>query len=76
MRAEILAVGVFDRILKTVSEGTRVVIDTHLFGTHEEEMLHRMSHARHVICIAEAANFDVDRSTGFVCFRVVNEECF
>ena len=33
-----------------------------------------MSHARHVLGIAEAANIDVDRGTGFVSVWVMNQQ--
>ncbi len=47
---------------------------SYLLSAHEEEMLDSVSHSWHVVGIAKAANIDIDRCTGLVCFRVMDEE--
>lgn len=43
---------------------------------HEKQMLDCMGHTRHIVCIAKAADIDIDRGTRFVCFWVVYEKSF
>ena len=35
-----------------------------------------MRHTRHVVCIAEASNVDIDGGASFVCFWVMDEKGF
>lgn len=48
----------------------------YLLSSHEQEMLYGMGHARHVICIAKAADIDIDRRTGLVRFWIMDQQSF
>jgi len=55
-------------------EGLGLRVFSYLLRAHEEKMLDSVSHSWHVVGIAKAADIDIDRCTGLVCFRVMHEK--
>ena len=50
-----------------------IVVQTDLFGAHEEQMFHCMRHARQIVRITEATDVDVHGCARLVCIRIVDQ---
>ena len=46
----------------------------YLFRSHEQQMLHRMRHTRHIFLVREVSHIDIQRRTGLVGLVVMHQQ--